>query len=220
MSPRPILKHGSSSHHHSALSAIPPSALPYPPEPHQVHFPPPTALSKTYPTHSVTSYDRAPIVVTRNDCQLPERGCPGRTYDGSPKSRKHLEGRHPHPRASEHSSTHDMGRSRPPPLVPDISSSESDESDGIVSPPCEYNPAVSIPPLNLPSPHHSMAHSQEVLDKALAFLPHAPSPCKEREREKRDRKRRSQNSSVTKFKSEDCARSFAASSLDGCLGGF
>ena len=103
----------------------------------------------------------------------------------------------------------------PPPLVPDISSSESDESDGIVSPPPEYYVGGAGAATSFVS---IASASQEHFDKALAFLPHAPStPKKDAQKRDKERKRRS---SSPRFKSEDGTRSFAASSLDGCLGGF
>lgn len=63
----------------------------------------------------------------------------------------------------------------PPPLVPDVSSSKSDESDGVASPPTEYNgavPDVSMPPYQY-GPF--TMPTQEQSGKALAFLPHPPS---------------------------------------------
>ena len=51
----------SSGPHHPAL------------DPH-VHFPPSPTISSTYITHSPATYDRAPIVVSQNTCELPERG--------------------------------------------------------------------------------------------------------------------------------------------------
>ncbi|PSS37231.1 hypothetical protein PHLCEN_2v920 [Hermanssonia centrifuga] len=45
-----------------------------------VHFPSASSLSRTFFAHSAATYDRTPIVVPPNNCSLPERGCPGRTY--------------------------------------------------------------------------------------------------------------------------------------------
>ncbi|KAI0778858.1 hypothetical protein BD413DRAFT_445792, partial [Trametes elegans] len=39
-----------------------------------VHFPPTPRIADTYPAHSPTTYDRAPIAVSPNICQLPRRG--------------------------------------------------------------------------------------------------------------------------------------------------
>lgn len=240
MSPRSILKQSSQSiHRPDAPGALLAAALPYPPEPPQVHFPPTPSLTKTYPTHSGSMYDRAPIVVLPNDCALPERGCPGRTYTTSSRSRSSntnavagsskdrcspsASGKHVHPRVVEDIRNRQFG---PPPLIPDISSSESDESDGVVSPPPEYS-SVSAGastqhyyayPVSIASP------TQEQLNKALAFLPHAPSlpsAGKDCSKSNKERKRRSTNGTATpRFKSEDNTRSFAETSLDGCLGGF
>jgi len=42
-------------------------------DPH-VHFPPSPTIACTYITHSPATYDRAPIAVSQNTCELPERG--------------------------------------------------------------------------------------------------------------------------------------------------
>lgn len=238
MSPRSILKQSSHSiSRPDAPGALLAAALPYPPEPPQVHFPPTPSLAQTYPTHSGAAYDRAPIVVVPNDCALPERGCPGRTYATCSRTRTpnatassskdrygvglNGSGKSVHPRVAE-----DMRnrQTAPPPLIPDISSSESDESDGVVSPPPEYS-SVSAGV----SMQHYYVHSvsiastsQEELNKALAFLPYSPSlppVCKDSPKTSKDRKRRSTNA-MPRYKSEANARSFAETSLDGCLGGF
>lgn len=222
MSPRSILKcsspaahsaPSSSSHSASYPASLYSSALPYAPQQPNVHFPPSPSLAKTYPTFSVAAYDRAPIAVVKNDCALPERGCPGRTYDACSKARSRKDGVHPHPRAadidaSRRQSSLSLSHTsmRPPSLIPDVSSSESDESDGLVSPP-EYLSSVSSAPMQSQHPQ-----------KVLSFLPYAPPPIQDRE--KREKKRRSLTHSMSSYKSEDGARSFAASSLEGCLGGF
>lgn len=114
-------------------------------------------------------YDRTPIVVSENDCELPKRGCPGRTYTlqgGCPKANEAflpsaMRGNHHHPSAMGASATPraSMFNDRPnqsfcpmslptypiPGLVSDESSSE--ESDGLVSPPPEW--AVSSYPTPL-----------------------------------------------------------------------
>ncbi|TDL26408.1 hypothetical protein BD410DRAFT_520045 [Rickenella mellea] len=225
MSPRSILKspsqEGAQSTQRPAQSSSTYSAeLPYPYP--SVHFPPSPALTQTYPTHSVSAYDRHPIVVSPNDCALPERGCPGRTYDGHKPSKqpiKRRDGSTIHPRAlecprqpplGERKASHRPMAASVPPLVPDLSSSsESDESDGLVSPPPE---TVFTP--HIPMPHHTNS-SPIPSTKALSFLPHPPSPSSEKEK-----RRRKLQSSEQKFKSGSGVCSFAASSLDGCLGGF
>jgi len=50
-----------------------------------VHFPPTPTLTSTYVVDPPRLYDRTPIVVAENECRLPQRGCPGRTYDASDK---------------------------------------------------------------------------------------------------------------------------------------
>ncbi|KAF7791004.1 hypothetical protein EIP86_001963 [Pleurotus ostreatoroseus] len=45
-----------------------------------VRFPSTSSLTCTFLVHSSTTYDRSPIVVAPNQLELPERGCPGRTY--------------------------------------------------------------------------------------------------------------------------------------------
>ncbi|EJD03553.1 uncharacterized protein FOMMEDRAFT_18935 [Fomitiporia mediterranea MF3/22] len=236
MSPRSILKQSSYSRPEAPSLA---AALPYPPPTPQVHFPPTPALTQTQYTHSRTAYDRAPIVVLPNDCALPERGCPGRTYDcrslksspRSPGTSSSMSGKHLHVRAFEANSD---GRISyfdcpsvpapvpygPPGLIPDISS-ESDESDGIVSPPPEYNNAGGAGAASQAYSRavHIATPSQEELNKHLAFLPHAPSSPPKKDSQKRDKERK-RRGETPRFKSEDGARSFAASSLDGCLGGF
>ena len=233
MSPRSILKHSSSSY--TNPSAAPPmsTALPYHPPPPQVHFPPTPALTQTHYTHSGKSYDRAPIVVMPNECALPERGC--RIYSSgrgshSGEGRPVGGGKHPHPRVAEassdgripsyygpvpgpHQASSSMASRGPPPLVPDLSS-ESEESDGVVSPPPEYHSSSHGQQSHHGYGVHIVSASQEQLNKALSFLPHpAPDPKPQREKERRRR-------SEPRFKSEDASRSFASSSLDGCLGGF
>ncbi|KAI0375975.1 hypothetical protein BV20DRAFT_910885, partial [Pilatotrama ljubarskyi] len=210
--PRPILKRTSASapaappppqDEPSALLAIDPSIL----SP-LVRFPPHTALASTL--GSALPYDRSPIVVTPNRCALPERGCPGRTYsldDPAPSSshRKSSRragmsptrgaGKHLHPRAvadrnGDAADDNDLTpRQSPrtdhfplPPLVPDLSSESSEESDGIASPPPELYSASGAP-----HGHGKMSLEQSLMNltlagtnapssSALSFLPHPPSP--------------------------------------------
>ncbi len=246
--PRSILKRSSDCDAIPSYPSYPAdyALFPYPPAPPTVHFPPSPSLAKTYPTYSVNAYDRAPIVVAPNVCALPERGCPGRTYDESAGVAKSSRKCKVQPGALSAPATSSMSggqaessaaaaarmygpmqapfpgpSSRPPPLVHDLSS-ESDESDGAISPPEYGNPVIGVlpPPMSYPYPY---APSQEQLDKALSFLPHAP-PSRQ-ERDKHSNRRCStggklRSISPTRYKSEDGTRSFAASSLDGCLGGF
>ncbi|KAK7466162.1 hypothetical protein VKT23_004885 [Stygiomarasmius scandens] len=67
------------------LSSLPSPRLRSPLMSPHVHFPPTPAISSTQLTHSSSTYDRAPIQVSPNSCELPERG--GRVYEiGSPDS--------------------------------------------------------------------------------------------------------------------------------------
>jgi hypothetical protein len=117
---------------------------------------------------------------------------------------------------------------RCPELVPDLGSSESDDSDGLIfSPPDGSSLIFSAsfaPPMS--SNGKSKAHfapsrdiplaragSQEDMRKALTFLPHPPSP--DRDRQHRSSKRRS--STPMKRKPPTHAES---SPVDACFGGF
>jgi hypothetical protein len=94
-----------------------------------------------------------------------------------------------------------------PSLVPDLSSSESDEYDVSSTPPNPMHfPSTGHPPISI----HMDGTGDAVA--ALSFLPHA----NEREKPRRDRTHsKSPGSSRSMRKSE-----FAAPELDGCLGGF
>lgn len=165
MSPKPILKR---------------SATEPPNRSHGVHFPPSPA-TRTYSAHSAAAYDRSPIVVTPNNCALPERG--GRTYtlEESQPRRGISYARDYHPRALAFASS----RSALPQLIPDIYS-ESEESDswfaaptasttphanfgihGLAGPPSKCNPDVY---------GDANVNGYTNCVDALAFLPYPPSP--------------------------------------------
>lgn len=152
MSPRPILKRSVSTTNHS-----------------RVHFPPSPSLTRTFTVHSSATYDRSPIVVSHNSCALPERGCPGRTYQLDEQQKGIRCARDYHPRALSFASNRPSSSSTTyppvPPLVPDLSS-ESEESDGF----------TCLPPDNLVASFgvHGLSTACED-DPALAFLPY-PSP--------------------------------------------
>lgn len=245
--------------------------------PHGVHFPPSPTLTRTFSAYSPSTYDRSPIVVSPNTCALPERGCPGRTYTldesskSSPPSRTNWSGshhgRHLHPRAvnytshrqpspseddDEYRDDEDIQRtptgSYPilPPLIPDLSS-ESDESDGFISPPPEsshYSPvpnshsgyypppqsnriaAPSHPPI--PYAHNRVGYntySNEVQQSphALSFLPHPASPGDESQKARR-RKQRDQSKPRravdASYKSSLSALANCSLDEGSCLGGF
>ncbi|GLB44163.1 hypothetical protein LshimejAT787_1600930 [Lyophyllum shimeji] len=186
MSPRPILKRSAPAYGTHSGSQ------------HAVHFPPsPSLTTHTFSVYSAAAYDRSPIVVSPNTCALPERGCPGRTYNLEEQTSPTLKRRHPsrgrdlHPRALACSPTfqqrEDVERassscSLPPPLIPDLSS-ESDESDGFSSPPTDpYTPSTHVHGLTVSEDHHSTYTSFDVnpyatpmSPAALSFLPHPPS---------------------------------------------
>ncbi|KIK56145.1 hypothetical protein GYMLUDRAFT_47354 [Collybiopsis luxurians FD-317 M1] len=138
-SPRPILKRSPSQVHEND------SELPFYGV-QSVHFPPSPSLSRFYSAHPSSIYDRSPLVVAPNACALPERGCPGRTYNlddySLPTSTINFapppRGGHLHPRALAQRSAPIPQQSfgHCPPLIPDLSS-ESEESDGLISPPPE-----------------------------------------------------------------------------------
>jgi hypothetical protein len=200
MSLRPILKHVDSPQHRNQA----------------VHFPPSASLTRTFVAYSSTTYDRSPIIVTPNSCALPERGCPGRTYgvnDSPTPPNRHLpgpsaclpqHGRDYHPRALALGSMahHDdhvshalnsdyMQRTQnfppPPQLVPDTSSSESDESDASAHTLTDHRFSTSYPAssclpisdtgLSIPNAHSNTsipyasykAHNSPA---QLSFLPH------------------------------------------------
>jgi hypothetical protein len=158
-SPRPILKRASPPPSCSSSPSSPPVRPSHHDRVRShtavVHFPPSPTLTRTFAVYSAASYDRSPIVVGPNTCALPERGCPGRTYtleerevapcEIAPCSYDKGAGRSKHPRSMSnqalglHFGDEDRKLSiatpypsdLPPPLVPDLSSSESDESDGV-----------------------------------------------------------------------------------------
>ncbi|KAF4568206.1 hypothetical protein EYR36_010215 [Pleurotus pulmonarius] len=189
MSPRPILKRTpSAAIHHDH---------------HAVHFPPSPSLTRTFEAHCPSTYDRSPIVVLPNSCALPERGCPGRTYaavDSStsaspPRSRQYAGPSPPtrtpmyapkdlHPRAlsrqhdlrdRDSSCSTPMGPfSLPPPLIPDLSS-ESEESDGFVSPPEPNLFSPSSPRSSHRSPNYNTKHTQHPSSPYDRYAPTVPS---------------------------------------------
>lgn len=230
--------------------------------PHGVHFPPSPTLTRTFSAYSPSAYDRSPIVVSPNSCALPERGCPGRTYtlDESTKpspsrtkwSGSH-HGRHLHPRAvnyTSHPPSEDEDeylddedaqqtptRTYPivPPLIPDLSS-ESDESDGFISPPLTSSSGYHTPSSNcIGTPSHPPIPfsttcvgyntcSSDVRQSrhALSFLPHPASPGDENQRARQRKHRDRSKSRCAVDVSYKSSLSVLASSLDegGCLGGF
>ena len=80
--PRPILKHlGSSSDDSDSPNSREGGLSRMSARSNKVHFPNhPDALTRMHLAHSPDDYDRSPIRIRPNACALPERGCPGRTY--------------------------------------------------------------------------------------------------------------------------------------------
>lgn len=70
--PRPILKSGAFPRHDTS-SPLPFAACQGLASPH-VHFPPTPRISSMHPVYSPQTYDRAPIAISPNVCQLPSRG--------------------------------------------------------------------------------------------------------------------------------------------------
>jgi hypothetical protein len=199
LAPRPILKR-------PATLAAPNNHGPH----HAVHFPPSNSLTThTFSAYSASVYDRSPIVVAPNSCALPERGCPGRTYTldedsatlSTRRSRSYGSG-DIHPRAlSSYNSYRPLQPPPaetytyfPPPLIPDFSSSESEESDEVSSPPLDYTMSPHLHGLSIPrdnyTPFNNMYHRSQSSPSELAFLPHPSSPPTDDalKRRRRDRK--------------------------------
>lgn len=225
MTPRPILKtHSSMEYFPSPSTALPFKFLHSP----HVHFPPTPTLTDTQTTHSPFVYDRAPIVVSPNTCQLPERG--GRVYHAfsmnqPPQIVAHPKGSYFHPRAFEVCEPEHFDEfPTPPPLIPDLSSSSSSESED--SDACASSPVYSpIHDLSISrttqqdTPYHpSYSLTATCLqDEALAFLPH---PHSQMERPRLKRRRTSRSRPPALDVKESCTEVDNHLSLDGCLGGF
>jgi hypothetical protein len=195
----------------------------------RVRFPPAPGLCQTHLTHSSSIYDRAPIVVLPNDCALPARN--ERTYTPSSECSKKrgsaqsatAHGAVLHPRAFAESQAtagtvtvsaavvspaDPVGRV--PPLVADLSSSESDESDVSSTPPVPNRfPSTGHPPISIVDGNGDAAATAT----ALSFLPHA----NEREKPRKERSSRSRpHCSPRSVRRSE----FAVPELDDCLGGF
>ncbi|GLB43704.1 hypothetical protein LshimejAT787_1402160 [Lyophyllum shimeji] len=218
MTPRPILKARPSLESFPSPSA----ALPFKYSPH-VHFPPTPTLTDTQMTHSPYVYDRAPIVVSPNMCQLPERG--GRVYSASEPSSAPPKGSYFHPRAFEVAAPEPLNDPphplAPPPLIPDLTSSESEDSDACASSP------VHSPPHDFrisPAPGRGTRYPTIITptcsqDEALAFLPHPHSQASTKPRPKLSRRGTPKRPPTLHVK-ESFEEADRELSLDGCLGGF
>jgi len=177
MSPKPILKRAVSEFAHKTDSY---DTQGCPSRTHGVHFPPSPA-TRTYSAYSASTYDRSPIVVAPNNCALPERG--GRTYtlDESQPRRGISFARDFHPRALAFASS----RLALPQLIPDVSSEESEESDGWSAAPIPSSTShanfgihgLAGPPSKCNSDVYGDADVKRYANcvDALAFLPHPPT---------------------------------------------
>ena len=160
MAPRPILKRTSATY---PLNNNPPTTPTYSYSQEQrpaVHFPPSPSLARTI---EIPTYDRSPIVVVPNNCALPERGCPGRTYYYEARCRQQQQ----QPPA--------LGG--PPPLIPDLSS-ESEESDGFISPPPQARFQYPLDTAKYPQYHHSTydTRSRSIQQTVPYTIPHDTQP--------------------------------------------
>ena len=230
---RPCLKHHTDPDPPAPLNTPFPFALSASVLGPRVHFPPAPGLCQTHLTHSASIYDRAPIVVVPNDCALPARN--ERTYTPSsecPKKRRSAQAAaaaaaahgavlHPHASFAESAKAQAAAGNisaasispanpvdRVPPLVADLSSSESDESDVSSTPPVPSRfPCMGHPPIAI------IDGNGDATATALSFLPHANE--REKPRKERSSRSRPHGNPRSVRKSE-----FAVPELDGCLGGF
>ncbi|PPR06265.1 hypothetical protein CVT24_000938 [Panaeolus cyanescens] len=123
--PRPILKLSDPDPSYVAASALPFTESRGFDTPH-VHFPPTPIMTSTAITHSPSIYDRAPIVVSQNVCELPERGgrafipdLPAKASKRPGCKRSNTGYFHPNARGSDDTNSFDEDvASSPPPLLP------------------------------------------------------------------------------------------------------
>ncbi|KAI0640136.1 hypothetical protein C8Q77DRAFT_1045940 [Trametes polyzona] len=239
--PHPILKRDSSPFRTPTLpfSTCGPLFSPH------VHFPPtPRLVAGTYPAHSPTTYDRAPIAVTPNVCQLPRRGertvrtppadSEGDRHRGRSRTRgtkrggENVKGSYFHPRAYEACMPEPASMSSPafdlpstPPLVQDLS--PSDESDSTVTTPPDPNVSAAIASCPIPLPLSSAPAERATrrsrntpADKADFGSP--PPPAMRARPGRRPNLVRKE----TRLQVESSRRtlSFTPDMDEGCLGGF
>ncbi|KAF8999808.1 hypothetical protein BDQ17DRAFT_1360421 [Cyathus striatus] len=157
MSPRPILKRAGSNSDH--------------PHHHAVHFPQRGCPGRTYTLDEPTSPPPSPSNYGRSFAGIDIHS---RAYAfASSKPERERE------RESGHSTTE--SDTLLPPLVPDTSSSESDESDGFIYPPQDiYSPeAYHVHGLAIPASKRENGSSDTPIDmspkSALSFLPYSSS---------------------------------------------
>jgi len=158
--PRPILKRDSPIVE-PTLTALPFSTCGNVLSPH-VHFPPTPRISSQHPAYSPRTYDRAPIVVSPNACQLPQRGArklcsPAIHFEVERRGRSRSRSRNPpdvkgsyfHPRAYEACKPEPLDGPAPPidlPIPPSLMQdlSPSDESDDSITTPPDSKPSSTI----------------------------------------------------------------------------
>jgi len=226
MSPRSILKHQEDGYTLQSYSEpFPFASCPSVQLSPHVHFPPSPILTCTHPAHSPTSYDRTPINVPPNQCELPERG--GRVYSADADNTgvgSKRESYFPTWASARTRTDRQNASSRLPSLIPDFSSSsESDESEFYVGTPPDSNTVPPISTLFAPytslPPARSSSYSREEIDHAMSFLPCPPPSLRAGER---IAKRQSSRSRARGGQQEGAEResSFSVPSLEGCLGGF
>lgn len=231
MAPKPILKATLPSFtRRSSTSSVSINALPFAScrnllSPH-VHFPPTPTIASTQTTHSSSTYDRAPISVSPNSCELPERG--ERVYSPSCVS-QHEANDYFDPLSFNTCAGTAPSSDIVPPLIPDTSESEESDEYGspLISPPnIPFSP--TRPSLcSMPSPF-----SQAEFAYALSFLPHPSSSLMMNDDDDRASSPVMDNNPRTppllKKGRKGCERprlkrrysAFDEQSLNGCLGGF
>jgi hypothetical protein len=176
-----------------------------------VHFPSTPRLALTADTHSPGTYDRAPIAVSPNSCELPERG--DRVY---PTPVLPLKGSYFHPRAFEACEAEPV-----PALLPDLSS-ETDEWEECVSPePTSPEPLVAVRMQGTPYPTPiPSTHSQAEFDHALSFLPYPPTLKRDPEKRRRSPPSGARHAERPRRSSERSAFREAGTDSESCLDGF
>ncbi|KAH9854285.1 hypothetical protein C2E23DRAFT_867363 [Lenzites betulinus] len=234
--PHPILKRDSSPFRTPTLpfSTCGPTFSPH------VHFPPtPRLVAETFPAYSPTTYDRAPIAVSPNVCQIPRRGertvrSPAADFEGDCRGRsrtrgkrsENVKGSYFHPRAYEackpepvHSTAYSLPAT--PPLVDDLS--PSDESDSTVTTPPDPNVSAAIAscpmPLQLPGAPPSRApRRMPPLDKGDVGSP--PPAMRSPLGPNSGRRARRPNLVRKETRLGQRTVSFSPDTDEGCLGGF
>lgn len=198
--PRPALKHFPDASDYYASSASNPLPFAFCSQvldsPH-VHFPPTPTMTSTELTHSPYAYDRAPIDVSLNTCELPERG--GRVYDEERRSPPRVrDSGYFHPRSRS-----DDVQSR----FNDYHTTTSAIYDGLPSdaspPPQMSGPLLPDGPALYPMTISDITQTGPLCSPSLAKTKHG-----KKARKKGDPKTRS------------VCSAFSEPALDGCLGGF